>query len=95
MMKRKSNATGPDGAAQPAKRLRNNDISLSNRSSPSKTRNSASSFTEQPRQDPTYGQRGAFPGLDNDLSLKAKLGTGHDDQDEIGVAAMAYLREVR
>jgi hypothetical protein len=41
-----------------------------------------------PRIDPTYGQRGALPGLDDGYE-------GESDQDELSKDAMAYLRTVR
>ena len=96
MTKRKGSGRGEDTdvPTQSAKRPRNGDVSH-HQSPSSKTRKSASSFTEQPRQDPTYGQRGAFPGLYDEISISAKRGSGNDEEDEIGVAAMAYLREVR
>jgi len=43
-----------------------------------------SAKSTRPRQDPTYGQRGAFPGLDEDGSA--------DGED---AEALAYLRMVR
>ena len=95
MTKRKGNGAAADGNSRSAKRSKNSDLSLKHQSSSSQLSKSATSFTEQPRQDPTYGQRGAFPGLDHIHVSTGKLGSGNAEQDELDLAAMAYLREVR
>lgn len=41
------------------------------------------------RVDPTYGQRSAIPGLDNEST------TSWDDDDETSLEALKYLRSVR
>ncbi len=47
----------------------------------------ASSSAGESRVDPTYGQRGAFPGLDD--------GSDYSGDDALGQEALAYLRSVR
>lgn len=45
------------------------------------------------RVDPTFGQRSALPGLDDDTSMEAdEEGLNYDEEED---AALAYLRAVR
>jgi len=46
------------------------------------------------RFDPTYGQKSAIPGLDDDNTMEAD-DEGLNYHDEVELSAMAYLRAVR
>lgn len=49
--------------------------------------------TVEPRVDPTYGQRSAIPGLDDDTIMEGEEEWMNYDDD--GMDALAYLRSVR
>lgn len=53
---------------------------------PKRQRQSGPPHNNGPRLDPTYGQRGAFPGLDD---------SDDEPSDELSAEAIAYLRSVR
>lgn len=97
MTKRKKHNAQDVDQDQPNKRPRSKDTTRNDYSSPRQSKKStlsSSSSSNQPRQDPTYGQRGAFPGLDGDNTTGKPILKG-TEQDDLGVAAMAYLRDVR
>lgn len=48
--------------------------------------------TVEPRMDPTYGQRSALPGLDDDTTMEGDEELLNYDED---MDALAYLRAVR
>jgi len=72
----------------PSKRKHNSNQSLPN-AKRSKDSHNYQHDASQPRVNPTTGQRGALPGLDDDDDGDA------EHSDELTNEALAYLRSVR
>lgn len=80
------------------KRKSNNTIDLESIGATKRSRQSppvASQSISYGRVDPTYGQRSAIPGLDEDAYGDTESEIAYEDEGGITGDALAYLRSVR